>query len=165
MRVKMLILRKSDFDFLLTFYPPPFEHLRDELTDWAEVLRWISLPKVYAKKIRKIAQMTSGNIDPGSTAGEKRASIQRKRLGSIVLNNAVAGGMGSARGRGGGDSGGGNLGGDTDRGRRRKSNKGRGSLGEEGEKRERHRARKNSRKELRVEEGGVGCEIAASRSS
>ncbi len=179
MRVKMLILRKSDFDYLLTFYPPPFEHLRDELTDWAEVLRWISLPKVYAKKIRKIAQMTSGNVDAGgSTAGERKASVQRKRLGSVVLNSAVAsflpggirgasvfGGMGSARGRGGGDVAGGNTGGDTDRGRRRKSNTGRGSLGEEGEKREINRGRKSSRKELRVDEDGARCEIAASTSN
>lgn len=56
MRVEMLMLDKVDFDWLLTFYPPPMERLRDELTDWVQVLQWISLPKVYAKKIRRIVQ-------------------------------------------------------------------------------------------------------------
>ncbi|CAM9124509.1 unnamed protein product, partial [Pylaiella littoralis] len=60
-RVKMLILHKFDFDHLLNYYPTPMELLRDELTNWTEVLRWISLPKVYAKKIREIAQMNSLN--------------------------------------------------------------------------------------------------------
>lgn len=175
MRVKMLILRKSDFDYLLTFYPPPMEHLRDELTDWAEVLRWIELPKVYAKKIRKIAQMTSGNIDTGaSTPGEKRASIQRKRLGSVVLNSAVGmpffpGGIRAAPGGTGmGSARGGYLGGvDTEKGRRNVSSRRSSAEDEGGDKRERSNIgrRISSRKELRVQKDGVGSETVASRHS
>lgn len=171
MRVRMLILHKSDFDYLLTFYPPPMERLRDELTDWAEVLRWISLPKVYAKKIRRIAQMNSGNFDAGAGsggggggAGERRASNQKNKLASLVLNSAGSipdlrrsmrrGGstkkvLGSPRGEGGG-----NLGGGADR---RKGSLIRSSQ----EKREKRRGSSGS-KELRVEKnvasrsGGVG---------
>ncbi|CAM9449973.1 unnamed protein product, partial [Ectocarpus fasciculatus] len=95
MRVKMLILHKSDFDYLLTFYPPPMEQLRDELTDWAEVLRWISLPKVYAKKIRKIAQMSLGSGDGGRISGVggagsagNKTPIRGERLASIVMGSA-----------------------------------------------------------------------------
>lgn len=69
MRVEMLILQKIDFDWLLTFYPPPMECLRDELTDWAQVLQWISLPKVYAKKIRRIVQLAA-SAEGGATGGD-----------------------------------------------------------------------------------------------
>lgn len=134
MRVKMLILHKSDFDYLLTFYPPPMERLRDELTDWAEVLRWISLPKVYAKKIRRIAQMNLGNADSGAAgggAGERRGSTQKNKLANLVLSSrgsiaplrrgSTKKVLGSARGKGGGSAGG-------EAGRRRGSlNRGRNS--------------------------------------
>lgn len=164
MRVKMLILHKSDFDYLLTFYPPPMERLRDELTDWAEVLRWISLPKVYAKKIRRIAQMNSGNVDAGAgggLGGERRASNQKNKLASLVLNSAgsiptlrrssTKKGLGSARGKGGGGS----FGGEADR---RKGSLNRRRSGQE--KREKGRGR-NSLKDLRVEKNGVGSSSSA----
>ena len=161
MRVKMLILHKSDFDYLLTFYPPPMERLRDELTDWAEVLRWISLPKVYAKKIRRIAQMNSGNVDTGAGgggAGDRRGSNQKNRLASIVLNSAgrippplrrgsTKKALNSARGKGGGD-----FGGEADR-RKGSLNRGRGSQ----ERREKEAGRsRSSSKELRADKNIVG---------
>ena len=59
MRVEMLMLHKLDFDWLLTYCPPPIELFRDELTDWEKVLQWISLPKIYAKKIRRIVRRTT----------------------------------------------------------------------------------------------------------
>ncbi|CAN0515289.1 unnamed protein product, partial [Ectocarpus sp. 12 AP-2014] len=116
MRVKMLILHKSDFDYLLTFYPPPMEQLRDELTDWAEVLRWISLPKVYAKKIRKIAQMSLGSSSDGGRtsgvgwgggAGNKPSIFRRERLASFVMGSAGMPRPGSGRKSAAGGAGGG----------------------------------------------------------
>lgn len=158
MRVKMLILHKSDFDYLLTFYPPPMERLRDELTDWAEVLRWISLPKVYAKKIRRIAQMNSGMLDTGTGgggAGERRGSTQKNGLASVLLNSAgsipalvrssTRKVLGSARGKGGGSL--------PDEADRRKRSLNRGRSGQE--KREKGRGR-NSLKGLRAENNAVG---------
>lgn len=56
MRVEMLMLQKVDFDWMLTNYPPPIESFRDEITDWEKVLQWISLPKVYKKKIQRIVK-------------------------------------------------------------------------------------------------------------
>lgn len=162
MRVKMLILHKSDFDYLLTFYPPPMERLRDELTDWAEVLRWISLPKVYAKKIRRIALMNSGSIDTGASGGgtgDRRGSSQKNRLASLVLSSAGSTPpplrrgstkkvLNSARGKGGGS-----FGGEADR-RKRSLIGGRGSSQEKREKGT-SRSRSNS-KELRAEKNIVG---------
>lgn len=52
----MLMLHKVDFDWMSTNYPPPIESFRDEITDWEKVLQWISLPKVYTKKIQRIVQ-------------------------------------------------------------------------------------------------------------
>lgn len=69
MRVEMLILQKSDFDWLLTFYPDPMERLRDELTDWVQVLQWVSLPKVYTKRIRRIVE-NSGGLGNKKSIGE-----------------------------------------------------------------------------------------------
>lgn len=168
MRVKMLILHKSDFDYLLTFYPPPMERLRDELTDWAEVLRWISLPKVYAKKIRRIAQMNLGNADPGSGgggAGERRGSTQKGKLANLVLSNrgsmaplrrgSTKKVLSSARGKGGRGS----VGGEADR-RRGSLNRGRSSQ----EKREKDRGG-SSTKELGADKHiGGGAAGGVSRS-
>lgn len=162
MRVKMLILHKSDFDYMLTFYPPPMERLRDELTDWAEVLRWISLPKVYAKKIRRIAQMNSGNsMDLGAGgggAGERKGSSQNNKLASVVLSSRAGNVpalrrsstkkmLSSPRGKGGG-----NVGGEADR-RRGTLNRGRVSQ----EKQEKGRGNgSDSSKELRAEKSVAG---------
>lgn len=86
MRVEMLMLLKPDFDWLLTFYPPPMERLRDELTDWAEVLQWISLPKVYAKKIRRIAQQAASI--------EERAAVDRRASTASEADDHGRGGGG-----------------------------------------------------------------------
>ncbi|CAN0072362.1 unnamed protein product [Ectocarpus fasciculatus] len=114
MRVKTLILHKSDLDYLVSFYPPPMEQLRDELTDLAEVLRWISLPKVYAKKIRKIAQTGLGSGDGwrasgvggGGSAGNKMP-VRGERLASVVMGSAGMHCPGSGRKSTAGGAGGG----------------------------------------------------------
>lgn len=65
MRVEMLFLHKSDFDWLLTFYPPPMEKFRDELTDWEQLLRWISLPKVMKKPTDTMSHLISTKFTLG----------------------------------------------------------------------------------------------------
>lgn len=77
MRVEMLMLSKPDFDWLLAFYPQPMEELQDRLTDWEEVLKWVSLPAPYAKKVRQIVDQmacAAGNGAHGLNADKRRDS-------------------------------------------------------------------------------------------
>lgn len=97
MRVEMLMLHKPDFDWLLTFYPPPMERLRDELTDWVQVLQWISLPKVYVKKIRRIVQQHAASIEERAAAGRSptlagvASSVTKVATGPVTTVAAAAG--------------------------------------------------------------------------
>lgn len=85
MRVEMLILQKSDFDWLLTFYPDPMERLRDELTDWSQLLQWISLPKVYTKRIRRIVESMGGSPgEKGSLAKLATRAARATRAGELA---------------------------------------------------------------------------------